>query len=180
MREKKRNQLEQIYKTHAKSLYYFLWRMSGSAHVAEDLTQETFVRATISLPDYKDEEAKAWLFKVARNVYLDEWRKKQRRKAIPLFHFLTNEEMISPYGRPEEDVLKQETTHDVQELMQCLPEQYRMILYLKEYEQFSYLEIQQALDLSETQVKVTLHRARKRLAQLSEKKGWRLEYDGME
>ena len=130
------------------------------------------MRATISLPDYQDEEAKAWLFKVARNVYLDEWRKKQRRKAIPLLHFLTNEEMISPYGRPEEDFIKQETKQDVQELIQYLPEQYRMILYLKEYEQFSYLEIQQALDLSETQVKVTLHRARKRLAQLSEKKGW--------
>lgn len=59
-----------------------------------------------------------------------------------------------------------------------MPEQYRFILYLREYHSFSYQEIMEALQLLEEQLKVTLYRARKRLVQLAEKKGW--EYDEMD
>lgn len=172
-------QLEDIYKLYSKSLYYFLWKMSGSAHMAEDLMQETFVRATISLHTYDGEEARAWLFKVARNIYIDEWRKRKRRQAIPLLNlFYSPEEMISPYGLPEETILRQETSGDLAELLGFLPEQYRSILYLREVEQFTYAEIQETMGLTEDQVKVNLYRARKKLVEVSKKKGW--QDDGME
>ncbi|RNF39384.1 sigma-70 family RNA polymerase sigma factor [Planococcus salinus] len=175
----KNYQLEDLYKKYAKPLYYFLWKMSGSAHVAEDLTQETFVRATVSLYTYDGEKARAWLFKVARNVYVDEWRKRKRRQAIPLLNLLhSKEDMISPYGLPEEAALNQELSSDLAELIGFLPEHYRTILYLREFEQFSYKEIQETLDLTEDQVKVNLYRARKKLEALAEKKGW--HDDGVE
>ncbi|PSL32962.1 RNA polymerase sigma-70 factor (ECF subfamily) [Planomicrobium soli] len=175
----KNYQLENLFKLYSKPLYYFLWKMSGSAHLAEDLTQETFVRATISLHTYEGEEARAWLFKVARNVYIDEWRKRKRRQVIPLVKlFQTSEEMISPYGLPEEAILSQERASDLNELLRYLPEQYRSILYLREVEQFSYAEIKAALDLTEDQVKVNLYRARKKLGIVAKKKGW--QYDRME
>ena len=66
------NYLEALYRQYVKPLYFYLLKLCGSAEVAEDLTQETFVRATIYLNTYEDEQAGAWLFKVARNVYLDE------------------------------------------------------------------------------------------------------------
>lgn len=53
-------------------------------------------------------------------------------------------------------------------MLKFLPEQYRSILYLREVEQFSYKEIMEALQMSEEQVKVTLHRTRKRLAALAQ------------
>lgn len=171
--------IENLYKQYAKPLYFYLLKLSGSPPLAEDLTQETFVRATIHLHTYDGEEARAWLFKVARNAYLDEWRKRKRRERIPLFNLFTSkEEMISPYGLPEEDFLQQELKGKIDELLNYLPEQYRSILYLREVEQLSYLEIKDALNLTEDQVKVTLYRARKRVAQLAEKKGWK--YDRME
>lgn len=171
--------LEDLFRLYAKPLYYFLWKMSGSPHVAEDLTQETFVRATISLDTYEGEEARAWLFRVARNLYIDEWRKRKRRQTIPLVKlFYTDDGMISPYGLPEEEVLAKELTGDLQELLGFLPEQYRSILYLREVEQFSYAEIQTALGLTEAQVKINLHRARKKLAKIAEKGGW--HHDGVE
>ncbi|RKD25879.1 RNA polymerase [Ammoniphilus oxalaticus] len=175
---KKRSlQLEQLYKQYAKSLYYYLVKLGGSTHLAEDLTQETFVRATIHLHTYDGEHARAWLFRVARNVYLDEWRKQKRRQTIPLISILAPKaEMISPYGLPEESMLAREQTEQIVDLLSYLSEQYRSILYLREYEQFSYKEIMDAMLLTENQVKVTLHRARKRLAQLAEKKGWK--HDG--
>lgn len=173
------NQLETLYKRHAKALYFYLLKMCGSKQLAEDLAQETFVRATIHLNDYEDEEARAWLFKVARNAYLDEWRKQKRRKTVPLFSFFTtNEEMISPYGIPEESVLSDETNQQVHDLIWHLPEQYRTLIYLREFEEFTYEEIMDTLQLSEEQVKVSLHRARKRLSSLAKRKGW--TYDGME
>ena len=169
----KNQQLEKLYEVYSKPLYYFLWKMSGSAHLAEDLTQETFVRATISLHTYDGEEARAWLFKVARNIYIDEWRKRKRRQAIPLLKlFYTPDEMLSPYGLPEETVLSQERTDDLLELLSFLPEHYRTIIYLREVEEFTYLEIKEAMNLTDDQVKVTLFRARKKLKAIAEKKGW--------
>ncbi len=171
--------LENLYKQYAKTLYFYLLRLSGSKQLAEDLTQETFVRATIHLNEYEGEEARAWLFKVARNAYLDEWRKQKRRKTIPLLSiFSSKEDMISPYGIPEDSLLMQETHQQLEDLLAFLPEQYRSVIYLREYEDFSYKEIMEALQLTEEQVKVKLHRARKRLASLAEKKGW--YYDRME
>ncbi len=86
--------------------------------------------------------------------------------------------MISPYGIPEDSLLMQETHQQLEDLLAFLPEQYRSVIYLREYEDFSYKEIMEALQLTEEQVKVKLHRARKRLAILAEKKGW--YYDRME
>lgn len=74
------NELDNLYRKYTKPLYYFLLKLSGSHQLAEDLVQETFVRATISLSFYQNEDVRAWLFKVARNAYLDEWRRRQRRK----------------------------------------------------------------------------------------------------
>lgn len=177
----RRDELDQLYRSYAKPLYYFLLKMSGSSHLAEDLTQETFVRATVSLSFYEQEDVRAWLFKVARNAYLDEWRKRQRRKWVPFADYLfSKNEMISPYGLPEEEVLLEEEKEDLLNLLGYLPEQYRTIIYLREYETFSYEEIQETLDMSESQVKVTLHRARKRLSLLAERKGWRKNDDGVE
>lgn len=176
-----RNQLklENLYIQYAKTLYFYLLRLSGSKQLAEDLTQETFVRATVHLNEYEGEEVCPWLFKVARNAYLDEWRKQKRRKTIPLLSiFSSKEDMISPYGLPEDSLLIKETHQQLEDLLEFLPEQYRSIIYLREFEEFSYKEIMEALQLTEEQVKVTLHRARKRLASLAEKKGW--YYDRLE
>ncbi len=98
---------------------------------------------------------------------------------VPFLSFLSVKvEMNSPYGIPEDSLLKKEQSQQLEDLLDLLPEQYRSILYLREYEEFSYREIMVALNLTEEQVKVTLYRARKRLSCLAEKKGW--EYDGVE
>lgn len=173
------NQLEELFKLYSKPLYYYLRKLSSSASLAEDLTQETFVRATISLNTYDGEEARAWLFKVARNIYIDEWRKRKRRQTIPLFSlFKPPEEMLSPYGLPEETVLRKEKFSDLKELFDFLPEHFRTILYLREVEKFSYSEIKEAMDLTDDQVKVTLHRARKKLESIAKMRGW--HHDRME
>jgi RNA polymerase sigma factor (SigM family) len=162
--EKRNEKLDDIYRHYAKVLYYYLLRLSGSPSLAEELVQETFYRATLSLTFYKEEEVRPWLYKVARNAYLDEWRKRQRWKWVPFFE---KDDMISPYGAPESEIIEQENRSEVSDLLDLLPENYRTILYLREFAEFSYEEIQVAMDITESQVKVNLHRARKKLKQLS-------------
>ncbi|MGM0843511.1 MAG: sigma-70 family RNA polymerase sigma factor [Bacillota bacterium] len=170
MHDEQRLSLENLYRNYAESLFYYLVKLSGSKEMAEDLVQETFIRATVSLEFSKTDNAKAWLFKVARNVYLDEWRKRKRRERIPFLSRLMREkEMISPYGIPEEEAVRRAGILEMKELLMLLPERYRTILYLREYEEFSYKELQSSLDLSESKVKTELFRARKKLKELYEK-----------
>ncbi|MGF2618238.1 sigma-70 family RNA polymerase sigma factor [Rossellomorea vietnamensis] len=170
MHDEQKLSLETLYRAYAEQLFYYLVKLSGSKEMAEDLVQETFIRATVSLEFSKTDNAKAWLFRVARNVYLDEWRKRKRRERIPFLSRLMKEkEMISPYGIPEEEVVRQAGIHEVKELLMHLPEKYRTILYLREYEEFTYKELQSSLELSEAQVKTELFRARKKLKEIYEK-----------
>lgn len=166
MNKKRRESLDELYRTYAEQLYYYLLKLSGSPSVAEDLVQETFVRATISLHQVESSSARAWLYKVARNVYLDEWRRRKRWSWVPFFQ---DTEMISPYGVPEEEMDRVEESQMLAELLYRLPENYRSIIHLREIEEMSYEEIAATLDITESQVKVTLHRARKKLQQLGEK-----------
>ncbi|MFS0862986.1 sigma-70 family RNA polymerase sigma factor [Fredinandcohnia sp. 179-A 10B2 NHS] len=163
MSKERNEKLDDIYRRYAESLYYYLLRMSGSPNLAEELVQETFYRATVSLAFYKYEDVKPWLFRVARNTYLDEWRKRQRWKWVP---FYEKGEMVSPYGVPEDVMVEKETSTELADILDLLPENYRTILYLREMAEFTYEEIEQAMELTDSQVKVTLHRARKKLQAL--------------
>lgn len=180
MSEQRQQSLEDVYRHYAKPLYFYLLKMSGSEITAEDLVQETFCRATVSLSSKKVEDVRAWLFKVARNAYLDEWRRRNRWKWLPFIEEALPKAYISPYGLPEEALLTLEVKQELADLMAFLPENYRTILYLREFEQFSYQELCESLSLTESQVKVTLHRARKRLQQLGEKQGWRDKHEGVD
>ncbi|OIJ15262.1 RNA polymerase [Anaerobacillus arseniciselenatis] len=164
MDKNKKEKLDEIYRKHAKSLYYFLYRLSGSSTTAEDLVQETFYKATISLSFYEDYEVRSWLFKVARHAYLDEWRKRKRWEWVPFIDAIHKQsDLLSPYEQPEDYVTAKESEDDMIQLMKKLNETYRTIIYLREDEQLSYQEIAAVLDMNENQVKVTLHRARNRL-----------------
>jgi RNA polymerase sigma factor (SigM family) len=159
-------------------LYYYLLRLFGSPHLAEDLVQETFYRATISLSSInKYQEVRPWLFSIACNLYIDEWRKRQRWKWVPFFE---KEEMISPYGVPEQEAVQKENKRELEDLLKLLPENYRTIIYFREYESFTYAEIQEAMELTESQVKVMLHRAMKKLKQLAGSMKGEGEDDGMD
>lgn len=138
--------------------------MCGNAELAEDLVQETFVRATISLQNADGDNAKAWLFQVARNTYLDEWRKAERRRNNPIYQlFLKPKDMHSPYGVPEHELIEKENIYIIQTSLAHLPEKYRTVYILREDENFSYREISKLLNISEENVKVLLYRARKKM-----------------
>ncbi len=133
--------------------------MSRNKQVAEELLQETFYRAMISLKVKNIVQAKAWLFKVARNLYIDSTRKlkSEQRMMDRVQMELTT---VSNIGNPEAALEQKSRQEHIEQILEMLPERMQTIIYLREIQAFTYKELAAAMDLTESQVKVILHRAR--------------------
>lgn len=142
-------------------LYRYLYRMCGSREVAEELLQETFYRAMLSLSIQDARQARAWLYKVARLLYID-WLRKQTSEKSMLENIRRLFSASSRTYEPETMYRQKEDKQRAEWILQQLPERMRTILYLREIEEFSYQELAETLAMSLDQVKVTLHRARKK------------------
>ncbi|HEY6659835.1 MAG TPA: sigma-70 family RNA polymerase sigma factor, partial [Pyrinomonadaceae bacterium] len=132
--------------------------LGGRAALAQDLAQESFLQlhrtAWGTLPVV---EARFWLYRVARNLAINEFRKSNTRYRL----FDRVVEAMRPRARnPEQEYETQERKALVLEMLQTLPEDQRAALLLREQEQLSYKEIGQVLKVSESKVKVDIFRAR--------------------
>lgn len=165
-----RDQYTELFKMYQSSLFLYLYRMCGSKEIAEELVQETFFRAMVSMKTAHHEYARAWLYKVARHLFVDWYRK--HRVEVQMRKALKSEEKDTTYPTPEEALELNERKIRVAQAMSRLPEQYRTILLLREMHELSYSELSEVLDLNLNQVKVTLHRARARFkTEMDQSKG---------
>ena len=132
--------------------------LGGRAALAQDLAQESFLQLhQIAWNTLPREDARFWLYRVARNFAINEFRKGQTRHR--LFDRVV-EVMRPPTRNPEEEYETQERKELVLEMLQSLPEDQRVTLLLREQEQLSYREIGLVLNVSESKVKVDIFRAR--------------------
>lgn len=132
--------------------------LGGRVALAQDLAQESFLQlhrtAWGTLPP---DEVRFWLYRVARNFAINEFRKGQTRNKF----FDRVVEVMRPRTRnPEEEYEAKERQRLVLEMWQTLPEDQRVALLLREQEQLSYREIGVVLNISESKVKVDIFRAR--------------------
>ncbi|MFE7065190.1 RNA polymerase sigma factor [Sutcliffiella sp. NPDC057660] len=154
----------EIYENHKQAIYSYLYRSTLNRHIAEDLTQETFFRAFKSLSTYRGEASmKTWLFKIARNTYINFSVKKQTQLEV---HFETLEERLSvqqnPYKHAEDKLL-------IQMILVKLPENYRSYILLRDENGLTYGEIADITNKSIAQVKVGIYRARKKFREIYKK-----------
>ena len=132
--------------------------LGGRVALAQDLAQESFLQlyrtAWGTLPT---DAARFWLYRVARNFAINEFRKGQTR------HRLLDrvvEAMLPRTRNPEEEYETRERHDLILDMLQGLPDDQRTALLLREQEQLSYSEIGQVLDVSESKVKIDIFRAR--------------------
>ena len=136
---------------------------------AEDITQETLIRMWEQRDGWNEiQSLEAWGLTICRNFALDHIRKRQlqieREQEIltpSLHHSVTSSLLSSP--PPDEQLDQKQRVEAVLQLIDQLPEVQRTVIQLRDIEGMRYDEIAQATGLSETQVKVYLHRARKRI-----------------
>jgi RNA polymerase sigma-70 factor (ECF subfamily) len=143
------------------NLCRFLECMLGKRGNAQDIAQESFLRLfRKSFKNIPPSEARFWLYRVARNLALNELSKAQTRSR--LFDKVAGAFRHNPPD-PEQEYERDERKQMVLALLESLPEQQRAALLLREQEQMSYSEIAHVLNVSESKVKVDIFRARNAL-----------------
>ncbi len=150
---------EQVYVEFQPVIERYLLGMCSDPVLAEELTQEVFVRAAASLLLFRgDCTVSTWLFRIARNTYLS-WAERQRDAKIDTETFNALPEMRTD-GDPEAQLLQREQRATIRRAMAMLPERQRTIVLLRDLHGLSYAEIAVVLEMSLAAVKVNLHRAR--------------------
>jgi RNA polymerase sigma-70 factor, ECF subfamily len=142
-------------------------RMLGSNSDVEDIAQQVFIRVWKSARRYVPRaKFTTWLLKITRNLVFNELRRARRRAQVPLQSDPGAEEIPlkdETNPAPDASLLEDELQRAIEEAIMQLPESQRMALVLRRYEQLSYEQIAEVLDLSVPAVKSVLFRARTEL-----------------
>ncbi|OHB73174.1 MAG: hypothetical protein A2V70_09125 [Planctomycetes bacterium RBG_13_63_9] len=150
-----------ILEQHVPRVYGFALRLTGNPDMAEDLTQETFLRAWRHRRRLREPRAaRVWLFQIAVNLWRDRARRERRR---PAHVELSDDDCPSAAARPEQAAGDREDVGRALRAMDSLPPRQREVLYLHALEQLSLEQIAEVLAISSDAVKASLSLARKRM-----------------
>ena len=163
---------------YAGQLYSAALRMTRNPADAEDVVQETFLKAYRAYDSFQaGTNLKAWLYRILTNTYINRYRKQQRRPSEVELGELQDLYLYRRLGDPsgatesaEDTALDQFVDKDIKAALESLPEHFRMPVLLADVEEFSYKEIAEILDIPIGTVMSRLHRGRKAL----QKKLWSL------
>ncbi|MEK7470309.1 MAG: sigma-70 family RNA polymerase sigma factor [Planctomycetota bacterium] len=165
----------ELYEIHKGPLFSFLFRLSWDKVVAEDCMQEVFIAVWKAAPNWQPTaQVNTWLFRIARNIWINEGRKARRRPTLFSFLGPTDEDTPQPdfpddEAGPEESALSQEARGAVRRAIDQLPEHERMVVLLSEFEGMKYAEISEVLDIPIGTVKSRMSSASERLRGLLRK-----------
>jgi RNA polymerase sigma-70 factor (ECF subfamily) len=151
-----------LVETYMRAVHGIAYRMMGNHDDADDVAQETFVRAHRALDRYDETYSfYTWLRTIATRVALNEIEKRKRRHTQGGEAFETAAEVVaSPAPDPSEQLALQQLSEALQAALQKLPGEYRSVLALRTYEQMSYEEIATTLEIPIGTVMSRLNRAR--------------------
>lgn len=167
-------------------LYSAARRMTRNAADAEDLVQETYLRAYRGFGGFQQgTNLRAWLFRILTNAFINSYRSKQRKpKSVDLadvedlyLHQRLGGDTQAALGASAEDVLMDQITEsEIVDALESLPDEYRITVLLADVEGFAYKEIAEILGIPIGTVMSRLHRGRKtlqkRLLEFGQTRGW--------
>ena len=156
--------LETLYRSYARELTIYLYSLCRNRELAEDLVQDVFLKALLSL-DKRHPNFRAWLYQVGKNLCLNEMKKQKH------VHWQSQQE-----GQSSDSVLslllRQEENQVLFDALFTLPPLHRELLTLQYFSGIPQKEIAQILNLSPGNVRIIAHRARKELKKRLEAQGY--------
>lgn len=166
--EERRRQFEAEALPHLDAVFRYAHALTGDATLAEDLTQETMLKALRAWHQFeRGSNARAWLLTILRNTFINEYRRRQRQgetvdmATIEPYHVFQEAQDVDPEGRFFASIVDDEVVRAIR----ALPEEFREVVLLSDVEGFPYAEIARLLDVPIGTVKSRLFRGRHALQQ---------------
>ena len=161
---------------HAPQLFSTAMRMTRNRSDAEDLVQETFIKAWRSFTTYQQgSNLRAWLFRIMTNTYINKYNAQQRKPAetelddveeLFLYKRLGSVDQSQLSQSAEDQMLSLFTDDEVKKALEELPDQFRIPVLMSDVEGFSYKEIAEILEIPLGTVMSRLHRGRKSMQKM--------------
>lgn len=150
---------EEIYKLFFKDVYYFMLSITESEDIAEEITQETFVKALKAIDSFDGKkDIRAWLFTIARNTYYTSYRKEKR---------FIKEEIKAEFPDSriyfEQELINEEDAYQIHKFLHEMDEPYKEVFSLRVFGELPFERIANLFGKSESWARVTYHRAKKKI-----------------
>ncbi len=150
--------MDEVYREHAQAVYLYLMSLCHDTHLAQDLTENTFLRAMRSLDAWRgDCTLASWLCAIARNEYLSDRRRHQSRTPPE------GELPERAQDAPETSLLREESYLALMRRVHALGEDAREVFYLRAMGDMTFAQIGSVMGRTETWARVTFYRARERI-----------------
>ena len=154
-------EISQLVDQHYESVFRFAYRLSGTSHEAEDISQQAFLDAQRKLDTLRDpDKVRAWLFMIVRNLYRRQIRDRVTHGEVAL------EVLVEPVDQKrgsDKQVEQSLDSESLQQVLNELPEEFRSVLLLFYFRELSYREIAEQLDVPIGTVMSRLSRGKKQL-----------------
>lgn len=158
------NGFENIYKEYFPRIFAFLIKLTNDHSLAEELTQETFYRAYLSLHRFRGgSDIFTWLASIAKHVYFKHQKKQHVSMDEAYASLMQNAWSDLSDSNPETFLAKKEMGRAVRRAVAAIPEKHRSVVVLRAYADMSFREIGKSLGISESSAKVIYFRAKKKM-----------------
>jgi RNA polymerase sigma-70 factor (ECF subfamily) len=169
--DNRRAEFEALAHKYSRDIYNGALRMTRSRDDAEDLAQDTFVKAYASFHQFRrGTNFKAWLFRILTNTYINAYRRRQRGPEFVALDDLTADQVAktrsgegASQAEPEEAALARLPDEEVEAALEELPEAFRLVVILADMQELGYRDVAQALDIPIGTVRSRLFRGRRLL-----------------
>jgi len=146
-------EFEEIYKKHFRDVYRYILSLTHDEHIAEEITQETFLKALKSIERFDGRcQLYVWLCQIAKNTYFTSRKRTIKENTLV-------EEDYPDYSI-EEKVLSKETLFEVHKVLHELDEPYKEVFSLRVFGELSFRQIGELFGKTESWARVTYHRAK--------------------
>ena len=158
-----------------KRIFNFIYRNIGDYEEARDLTQNTFAKAFVKVRELDDPgRFSSWLYKIALNECRMTFRRAKGKQKIPLEIYHSSESQESELRRvmteeednPEQSLHRKENVDRLREVIELIPEEQRLVIVMKEYENLKFHQIAEILDIPLSTVKSRMYLGLKTLRRL--------------